>query len=216
VRDELDGLGHPDKLLLLARLRRHDGDALGAHEAVGRALDGNPVFAEALVFQGRLFTDEQRYASALGSLLRAVTANPTCVGAHFALGELFERLELLEFARRSYPMVLQQYGGHGPSHERLLSLFEPLTMLRRQIRNSGEAAALHPAFGDIRFNRARALYQLGEFEAALADLAVAGAGGFDARRVYALEQQIRTFAGLLAGTFVPAEEPTVPALRLVA
>ena len=198
----LSASAHSDKRYLLARLLHHRDDNKGAHRSLEQALATNPTYTDALVFQAKLFFEERRYVSALSSLLKAIKARDCCIQAYYLLGALFEKLDLLEFSRQSYRRVLTSYGGHHLSHESLLALLEPLSLVRLEVENYGEAAAINPTFGDLRFKRAYALYQLGDFDKALFELTAATAVGYSQHKIEALRRQVEKFAHMLDKTFV--------------
>ena len=207
---------HSDKRYLLARLLWHRDDSRGAHRALEQALATNPTYTDALVFQAELYIEERRYVSALSSLLTAIKARDCCIQAYYLLGTLFEKLDLLEFSRQSYRKVLTTYGGHHLSHESLLALLEPLSLVRLEVENYGEAASINPTFGDIRFKRAYALYQLGDFDSAIVELVAAAAVGYSHHRVEALRQQVEKFADMLDETYLYTKRRQDPVHRLAA
>ncbi len=191
---------HPefaDLRLLLARVHQTIGNQDKCILQLNKALEENARYLDALTLKGRILREAKRLNEALATLAQAVKFRNTHIPALYELGLVFCELQLPALARQYFDSVLDVYGEHRLSHQAIIDLQSPLRSLRREVDRYGEAARLHPSFGDFPFKLAVARYQLGEFKHAQDELSKAKKAKYDTAKVDSLQERLASVVPLV-------------------
>ena len=136
-----------DVQALLARARRlRQEQALDeARELCMQVLQEAPRHAECMALLAALAADQGHFDAGLQWARQALSADPDCVPAHFALGRLYEGLERFSDAETSYRNVVRLDARHAMGHTNLGCMLHLQERLDDAAECYRRALAIEPA-----------------------------------------------------------------------
>lgn len=169
--------GDPRNKFQHSMLALLEGDPDRALDDVEEALEINPWFVDAYTHKGYLLRIMDRLDEAESSLARSLELNPLRLTGHYYLGILHAQQNRLAEARQSLQNVLQIKPLHGmanwycarltrykPGNEHLALMQEVTQAMTAEPQTPPQARSL------LHFSLAKALEDLGEYDAAFAHL----------------------------------------------
>ena len=158
---------HPDALHLLGVLAHQQGDNVGAAELIGRAIAGNPRFADFHSNLGNVLWHLGRLPEAETSCRRGLALREAYPEAHVNLGNVLWAAGSFEEAAGAYRRALALAPGYAEAHNNLGNVLRALGRPGEAEACYRQALALAPDFVDALGNLAVALRTQGRIGEAI-------------------------------------------------
>ena len=159
---------HFNALHLLGVIAAQSKNPTLAVELIGKAIEINPMSAEAYSNRGNALKELNRLGEAVASYDRAIEIKPDYAVAYLNRGNSLQELKQFDAALASYDKAIEIKPDYAEAHSDCGVAFEGLKRFEEAVSSYDRAIEIKPDYAVAYLNRGNALQELKQFDASLA------------------------------------------------
>ena len=159
---------HFNALHLLGVIAAQSKNPTLAVELIGKAIEINPMSAEAYSNRGNALKELNRLGEAVASYDRAIEIKPDYAVAYLNRGNSLQELRQFDAALASYDKAIEIKPDYAEAHSDRGVAFQVLKRFEEAVSSYDRAIEIKPDYAVAHYNRGNSLQELKQFDASLA------------------------------------------------